>query len=145
MRILRRTRLLAAIGALLVAAALVATMVQTRSPSGPVRRTTATSTAATGVSGAGLAADRSGLGALGRAAIPQSATRPAHPAQASLVAWLTFLAVIATLVALATMPLWHGRRRTRWRPGGLSAFPPSFYRCEDWEEEERCRSRTRVG
>jgi len=157
MAFVRQVRLLVALGLLVcvtVLLALVASAAQAL-PSTLQRQSAAADPAPASRIGAVASGAQAGGGAAPvRGAGPQSATVPRsqavsgrqRPAVTGAAAWLAFTAVMFALLGAAVAPLWLGyRRRSRSRrSGGMPDFPPSYYRCEDWQEAECCRSRTTV-
>jgi hypothetical protein len=153
MGLVRRMSYLVALGVLVsvtVALALVASPAQVPPP---LTQRLHAVPAGDAVSGAAASAASPGTGvdaSRTRGTPPQQAspgaagsTRAASPGPAG---WLAFTAVVSGLVAVATTPLWFGRRR-RFRvrrAGGMPGFPPSVYHCEDWQEAACCRSKTAV-
>jgi hypothetical protein len=103
-----------------------------------------TASAAAATAGTGAIAGR-----LGGTPVPQAPPRAAGSSRApdpGPAGLLAFTAVVSGLVAVATTPLWYGRRRRSRlrRAGGMPGFPPSTYRCEDWQDAACCRSKTAV-
>jgi hypothetical protein len=158
MAFVRHVRLLVALGLLVCGPALlalVATAAQAL-PSTLQGQSAATDRVPASRIGSAASGTRAngGVAAPVRGADPQGATAPRAQAGAGRQrpvppgggAWLAFMAVLFVLLTAAVAPLWLAyRRRTRSRSsGGMPDFPPSYYRCEDWQEAECCRSRTTV-